>query len=72
MISISDFAKMIIKISGKSIGIDYINGPLGVRGRSSDNRLIREVLGWEPNAPLREGITKTYNWIKQQIESQKT
>ena len=72
MISIENFAKMIIEISGKSVGIDYINGPLGVRGRSSDNKLIRNVLGWEPNAPLFEGITKTYNWIKQQIENQKT
>ena len=71
MISIADFAKMIIDISEKNIGIDYINGPTGVRGRSSDNKLIRKVLGWEPNAPLIDGITKTYNWIKEQIENQK-
>jgi nucleoside-diphosphate-sugar epimerase len=70
MISINDFAKMIMEIAGKDLGIEHIPGPLGVRGRSSDNRLIREVLGWEPNAPLRDGITKTYNWIKQVVESQ--
>jgi len=72
MISIRNFAKLIIRLANKSCGIDHINGPLGVRGRSSDNKLIRKVLGWEPNAPLIDGITKTYNWIKQQIESQKT
>jgi len=68
MISINDFATMIAEVAGKNININHIPGPLGVRGRSSDNRLIREVLEWEPNAPLREGITKTYNWVKQQIE----
>lgn len=72
MISINDFAKMIMEVAGKELEIEHIPGPLGVRGRSSDNRLIREVLGWEPNAPLREGITKTYNWIKKVVESQKT
>jgi nucleoside-diphosphate-sugar epimerase len=71
MISINDFAKMIMEVAGKELQIEHIPGPLGVRGRSSDNRLIREVLGWEPNAPLREGITKTYNWIKQVVESEK-
>jgi nucleoside-diphosphate-sugar epimerase len=72
MISINDFAKMIMEVAGKDLGLEHIPGPLGVRGRSSDNRLIREVLGWEPNAPLRDGITKTYNWIRQVVESQKT
>lgn len=68
MISINDFAAMIADVAGKTININHIPGPLGVRGRSSDNRLIRDVLGWEPNAPLREGITKTYEWITQQLE----
>lgn len=67
MISINDFALMIADVAGKTININHIPGPLGVRGRSSDNRLIRQVLGWEPNAPLREGITKTYEWITQQL-----
>ena len=68
MISINDFAAMIAEVAGKTININHIPGPLGVRGRSSDNRLIRQVLDWEPNAPLREGITKTYEWITQQLE----
>jgi GDP-D-mannose 3',5'-epimerase len=72
MVSINDFAKMIIGISGKSLGIDNVNGPTGVRGRCSDNKHIRKVLGWEPNAPLLEGITKTFDWIEKQIENQKT
>ena len=68
MISINDFATMIAEVAGKTINSNHIPGPLGVRGRSSDNRLIRQVLGWEPNAPLREGIIKTYEWVNQQIE----
>ena len=69
MISINDFAKMIIEISGKKISIKNIPGPLGVRGRNSDNRLLKEKLSWEPTQSLKEGITKTFNWIKQQYES---
>jgi nucleoside-diphosphate-sugar epimerase len=66
MITINDFAKMVIDISGKSLHINNIPGPTGVRGRNSDNRLIKEKLGWEPTQPLIEGMKKTYNWIKQQ------
>jgi GDP-D-mannose 3', 5'-epimerase len=68
MISINDFAKMIIGISGKNLSIKNIPGPLGVRGRNSDNRLIKEKLDWEPTMPLKDGITKTYKWITQQRE----
>ncbi len=42
-------------------------GPLGVRGRNSDNRLIREKLGWAPSEPLRKGLEKTYAWIEHEI-----
>ena len=68
MISINDFAKMVIDISGKSISIKNIPGPTGVRGRNSDNKLIREKLGWEPSLPLRKGMEITYNWINQQVQ----
>ena len=64
MISINDFAKMIIDISGKNIAIKNIQGPLGVRGRNSDNTLIREKLRWEPKHALKNGITQTYQWIE--------
>ena len=63
MISINDFAKMIIGISGKNLRIKNISGPLGVNGRNSDNNLIREKLGWEPTQSLKEGIEKLYMWI---------
>ena len=68
MISINDFAKMVIDISGKNISIKNIPGPTGVRGRNSDNKLIREKLGWEPNIPLRKGMEMTYKWINQQVQ----
>jgi GDP-D-mannose 3', 5'-epimerase len=73
MISINEFAKLIMDVAGKKLAITHIEGPLGVRGRNSDNHLIREKLRWEPRAPLRDGIEKTYRWITEQIklESQK-
>ena len=68
VISINDFAQMIIDISGKEVVIDNIDVPqLGVRGRNSDNTLIKEKLGWSPTQPLRMGIEKTYKWIKDQL-----
>ena len=67
-ISINDFAKMVIDISGKNIAIKNIPGPTGVRGRNSDNRLFREKLGWEPSLPLRKGMEITYKWISQLVQ----
>lgn len=66
MISINDLAAMVIEISGKSIAIKNIDGPVGVRGRNSDNTLIRKELGWEPKYTLRQGMEKLYTWIKSQ------
>lgn len=68
MISINDYAKMIIDISGKNISVKNIDGPLGVRGRNSDNTLIKEKLGWAPSQTLREGTEKTFKWITEQIK----
>jgi nucleoside-diphosphate-sugar epimerase len=68
MVSINGFAKMIIEISGKKVGINNIPGFTGVRGRNSDNKLIREKLGWEPDFPLNEGLKLTYKWIEQQAK----
>jgi nucleoside-diphosphate-sugar epimerase len=67
MISINDYAQMIIKISNKNIKIKNISGPTGVRGRNSDNKLIKEKLGWAPSKPLYDGTSKLYNWINKQI-----
>jgi len=68
MISLNDFAKMVINVSGKNLTINNIPGPLGVRGRNSDNHLIQEKLGWAPSTPLRKGVEKTYAWITEQIQ----
>ena len=68
MISINDFTKMIIDISGKNLTINNIEGPTGVNGRNSDNKLIEEKLNWQPKYDLRSGMNLTYDWIKSQIE----
>ena len=68
MVSINQLAHMAMKIAGKNMTIKHIPGPLGVRGRNSDNRLIKEKLGWEPNYPLIKGMEKTYKWIEEQIQ----
>jgi nucleoside-diphosphate-sugar epimerase len=68
MVSINRLAELIMGIAGKRVSIRHISGPLGVRGRNSDNRLIREKLGWAPSIPLREGLEKTYQWISRQLE----
>jgi GDP-D-mannose 3', 5'-epimerase len=70
MISINDFAKMVIDLSGKKLSIKNIPGPTGVRGRNSDNALISEKLNWKPNWPLRKGMTITYKWIEEQVKKE--
>ena len=67
MVTINGLARMIMDIAGKRLRIRHIPGPLGVRGRNSDNRLIRERLGWAPHRPLREGLETTYDWISSQV-----
>lgn len=69
MVSINELAAMIMKIAGKKLSIKHIKGPLGVRGRSSDNRLIRKELKWEPTGKLYDGLTKTYAWINEQVKN---
>jgi nucleoside-diphosphate-sugar epimerase len=67
MITINDLASMIIALSGKRLSINNISGPLGVRGRNSDNLLIKKRLGWAPSQPLKAGIAKNYAWIVDQV-----
>jgi len=67
MISINNLANMVIDISGKNLTINNIPGPLGVRGRNSDNRMIEKTLGWAPSQPLRAGMEKTFAWVNQMI-----
>lgn len=71
MISINDLALLIAKISGKNITVENIRGPEGVRGRNSDNTLIKAQLGWAPSAKLEEGVKKTYPWILKQVHQTK-
>ncbi len=58
---------MVMDIAGKEQSIKHVPGPLGVRGRNSDNRLIGEKLGWKPSRPLVDGLRKTYAWIEEQV-----
>jgi GDP-D-mannose 3', 5'-epimerase len=78
MVTINQLAEMAIKISGKNIRISNIYGqafidkygfkcPLGVRGRNSDNKLYRKMIGWEVSQPLFEGMKRTYEWIESQV-----
>ena len=70
MISIKSFAKLIAKVANKpKIQLQMISGPTGVRGRSSDNTLIGEEVGWESNLKLEEGIRKLYIWIENQVQN---
>jgi nucleoside-diphosphate-sugar epimerase len=68
LISINDLAKMVIGISGKNLSVKNISGPVGVRGRNSDNTLIQEKLNWRPSSRLSDGVAKTYQWISSQVE----
>lgn len=69
MVSINQLAEMIMDIAGKRLHIRHIPGPVGVRGRRSDNRLIYEKLGWRPTQPLWQGIQTTYKWINEQVKA---
>lgn len=71
IVSINQLAEYVMNIAGKKLKIKHIPGPLGVRGRNSDNRLIKEKLGWEPNYSLKKGLELTYTWIKKQVDNLK-
>ena len=72
MVTIDELADMSMKIAGKHLKKRHIQGPLGVRGRNSDNTLIFEKLGWRPSKPLEEGLKKTYLWIEKQVKKAKS
>tara|TARA_A100001015_G_scaffold52144_1_gene57278 strand:- start:52 stop:1020 length:969 start_codon:yes stop_codon:yes gene_type:complete len=69
IISINGLAEMAADIAGKNISIRHVEGPTGVRGRNSENSLIREKLRWAPGRTLREGMESTYAWIEQQVKA---
>lgn len=69
MISINGLADMVMGIAGKRVKLRHRPGPLGVRGRNSDNRLIQKLLGWSPNYKLERGMRQTYAWIESQVRA---
>ena len=71
MVTINQLVETVAKVAGKTINIKHIDGPLGVRGRNSNNDLIREKLNWDYGMSLEDGIRKTYEWISDQIKNKK-
>ena len=67
MVTINQLADMAIEIAGKKLKKEHIPGPLGVRGRNSENRLILKKLGWRPTQLLKDGLKQTYTWIEKQV-----
>merc|ERR1711933_598404 len=72
MVDMIEFAQIAMSFEeGKKLPIKHIEGPMGVRGRNSNNKLIREKLGWEPTMKIKDGLKLTYMWIKGEIEKEK-
>ena len=72
MVTINELLKITAKVAGAAVSKRHkLDAPLGVRGRNSNNDLVREKLGWDYEQSLEEGIAKTYEWIKEQVESRK-
>jgi nucleoside-diphosphate-sugar epimerase len=70
MVTINVLARTVIELSGKKgIELRHVDGPQGVRGRNSDNSRLREVLGWEPQTSLEQGLEPTYRWIEKQVRA---
>lgn len=69
MVTIRQLAQLIMEIAGVAVEIRSIPGPVGVRGRNSDNALIYEKLGWKPSQPLRQGLEITYRWVEEQVKA---
>jgi GDP-D-mannose 3', 5'-epimerase len=68
MVSINNLAEIVMDIAGKTLSINHIPGPLGVRGRNSDNKLIAKKLNWAPSYSLKIGLEKTYRWVEEQVK----
>jgi GDP-D-mannose 3',5'-epimerase len=70
-VTMNEMADIALEIKGAKVPIKHIPGPEGVRGRNSDNTLIKEVLGWAPSIALRDGLKRTFVWIAAEIEKEK-
>ena len=69
MVTINELADMVARIAGVEINKKHVDGPMGVRGRNSDNDKLRQVLGWEPAISLEDGLRTTYAWIEEQVKA---
>lgn len=69
LISINDLVALVQEIAGTNLKVKHVPGPLGVRGRNSDNTLLRERTGWEPTTTLEDGMAKTYAWVYDQVKA---
>jgi nucleoside-diphosphate-sugar epimerase len=69
MVTINQLADIVAEIASVKIQKKHIDGPMGVRGRNSDNTKLREVLGWEPAISLEDGLRETYRWIEDQVRA---
>lgn len=67
-VSVDELHRMVAKIAGKKINLVHVAGPQGVRNRNSDNTLLREVLGFEPQVSLEDGLARTYSWVSEQLQ----
>jgi GDP-D-mannose 3',5'-epimerase len=72
MVDMNEFAHIAMGFAGKDLPIKHIPGPMGVRGRNSDNTMIKDRLGWAPSIPIRTGLKITYDWIAGEVEAEKT
>jgi GDP-D-mannose 3', 5'-epimerase len=70
MVNMIEFAKLAMSFAGKDLPIKHIPGPMGVRGRNSDNTMIKAKLGWAPSISIKDGLKVTYEWIKQQVDAE--
>lgn len=69
MVSIDTLVDLVAKIARKTVRKVHVDGPVGVRGRRSDNRLVQHKLGWAPSRPLYDGLIPTYDWIRGQVDA---
>lgn len=69
VVTIDQLAEYVMRVAGRQLDIKYINGPIGVGFRNSDNTFFKQAFGWEPSTPLKEGIRTTYNWIEEQVNA---
>lgn len=72
MVTINQLVEIVSHVAGKKVRVKHISGPTGVRGRNSDNTLIKQKLGWAPSTKLRDGLEKTYRWIEAQVKARAT